>query len=309
MFQHYTSLDHILLNNAWVTIGSFDGVHLGHQKLLHEVTSGAHAVGVPGVVLTFHPSPAVVLGRRTGAYCIDTTEERIIRLEAAGVDAVITLPFDLGLAETSARDFLIMLHSCLRFTHLFVGCNFAFGRNREGNVATIENLAGEIGFQVHATDLFSMEGEVLSSSRVRQEIARGNVETVERWLGRAYQLCGQVMTGDQRGRTLGFPTANLSSNPCKIIPTAGVYACQVVIDKTVKAAAVNIGVRPTFDRLAVAPHVEAHILDYSGDLYGKTICLQFLRRLRDERRFPDVSSLIRQLHQDVEQTRKICLEK
>ncbi len=299
----FGSLHEASTNHAWLTIGSFDGVHLGHQSLIKKLVEGAHGVGAPAVVLTFHPHPVVVLRGKTGNIYLTLPEERADILSGLGVDVVIIEPFTRELALTSAREFIERLCSRLGLNHLLIGHDFALGRGREGNFDVLSKLGLEYGYEVEEVQAVKSRGEIISSSQIRLLLESGDVRNAGLWLGRPYLVSGKVISGDRRGRSIGFPTANLFVTTGKILPASGVYACRALVDGQVWGAATNIGVRPTFDGKGSVLHLEAHLLDYSGDLYGQTISLEFIERLRGEVRFPDIQALITQIRQDVQQTR------
>lgn len=301
------SLKEASLKSAWLTIGSFDGVHLGHQSLIRKVVNGAHAVGSPAVVLTFHPHPVVVLRGVTGDIYLTLPEERAQLFADLGIDVVIVEPFTRELSTTSARDFIARLVSHLGLKHLLIGHDFALGRGREGNFEVLKKLGEEFGFEVEQVEVVETEGDVISSSRIRAMLEAGEVRQASRFLGRPYRVSGIVVPGDHRGRMIGFPTANLSVPAGKIKPAIGIYACQAWINGLSWTAATSIGVRPTFDGQDKTIHLEAYLLDFSGDLYGQTVSLDFFERLRGEERFPDIKSLITQIEKDVELTRQIVL--
>ncbi|MBN2146100.1 MAG: bifunctional riboflavin kinase/FAD synthetase [Anaerolineales bacterium] len=305
MAQHSRSLESIFQQNSWVTIGTFDGVHLGHQEILRGITAGAHAVGAPAVAITFHPHPKVVLRGQQGPFYLTTPEERVALIGEMGVDLVVVYPFTHDVSAMSARGFVELIRKHLGLVKLWVGYDFALGRNREGNVAMLQSLGEELGYQVHQVAPFQLEGRVVSSSLVRQMVAEGEVDTVQHYLGRFYALSGQVVAGDGRGRMIGIPTANLAVAEEKLCPGGGVYACRAVVDGQSYAAAANIGTRPTFDGKSLVKQVEAHLLDFHGDLYGKEMQLEFARRLRGERCFESVQELVAQIQRDIEQTREV----
>jgi riboflavin kinase / FMN adenylyltransferase len=307
MVQHLTSLDGVNLQHVWLTIGSFDGVHLGHQELIRELNKKAHEDGSLSVVLSFYPHPAVVLRGKKGPFYLTTPDERAILLDELGTDVVITHPFTSEIAQTSAHDFIEYLKSHLVFQQLWVGNDFALGHGREGNVDTLKLLGKEFGYLVQVIQPVVFDGQKVSSSQIRNLIFGGNIERANKLLGRAYRLSGVVVHGDGRGRLIGIPTANLEINDEKLIPGAGVYACKAEINGKQWQAAVNIGIRPTFDSPDQLSHVEAHLLDYSQDLYGQQIYIDFISRLRGEQRFPSVQALIDQVHSDIEQTRKTVI--
>jgi riboflavin kinase/FMN adenylyltransferase len=303
--QHYWSLQNLDLRGSWLTIGSFDGVHLGHQVLIRELTSGAHAEDFSAVVLTFHPHPAVVLNKRKDFSYLNSPEGKVGLLSGLGVDVVITHPFNQLVAQISAREFIQKLVQNLKMRRLSVGHDFALGRGREGDLTALTRLGNELGYTIDLVEPVKLDGQVVSSSWVRQSLSDGDVELVERLLGRPYKLIGEVVHGDNRGRSLGFPTANLEVWAERTLPKPGVYACRASVDGVDYPAVTNVGFRPTFDNQPLRPRVEAYLLDFEGDLYRKTMRLSFIRRLRDEVRFNNVQALIDQMHQDVQVGRRI----
>jgi riboflavin kinase/FMN adenylyltransferase len=305
MVQHFTTLDGVKFQDTWLTIGSFDGVHLGHQQLIRELKDQASLVGARSVVLTFHPHPAVVLRGRVGAYYLTTLEEQIEILDQLGVDIVVTHPFTREISQMTARDFVTYLKEHLGFEQLWVGYDFALGKGREGDVGYLTQLGRELAYHVHVIQPVILDGVTISSSQIRNFISEGNVEAASELLGRPYRVGGKVIHGDGRGKRIGVPTANLDTDNEKLIPAAGVYACRALINQRAMPAAVNVGTRPTFTTTDPFSHVEAHVLDFSGDLYSKTIALEFIARLRGEERFDSVEDLIIQIRADIAQTREI----
>ena len=306
MLRHLLSLADAALNNAWLTIGTFDGVHLGHQEIIRGLVAGAHAEGAPAVVLTFHPHPAVVVRKRQGAFYLTLPEERAALLGELGVDVVITQTFDLQLAATSAPDFIRILKERLGLRQLWVGYDFALGHGRTGNVDVLRELGESFDYQLHVVPPVTEGQQVISSSQIRSLLEAGEVQQASRLLGRPYRLGGQVTHGDGRGRTIGIPTANLDTGDEKLVPGRGVYACLADIGGQRWAAATNIGVRPTFDGQETVPHVEAHLLGFTGDLYDQVLQLSFLERLRGEQRFANIQALVAQIEQDIAHTRQIA---
>ncbi len=290
---------------AWVTIGSFDGVHKGHQAILRRLVHGAHTQGAPAVVVTFHPHPSVVLRGRSGAIYLTLPEERAELLAELGVDAVVTLPFTRDLAAQSAYDFVQKLVEHVRMQHLLIGHDFALGRNREGDLPALQRMGGTLGYVVNVMRPITSGDGVISSSRIRAALAEGDVRLARRLLGRTYRVRGAVVPGDGRGRTIGIPTANLDIPPERILPKVGVYACLACVDGQPYQAVSNIGMRPTFTDGSVLPRLEAHLMDYQGDLYGKTIQVAFLARLRDEQRFSGVEALVAQINLDIRRAKRV----
>ena len=306
--RHFLSLEGLQLKDTWLTIGTFDGVHRGHQEIVRKLAAGAHSTESQAAVLTFFPHPALVLGKRRDPFYLTTPDERAVLLGELGADIVITFPFNLQTASTSAYDFMALLKQHLGLHHLIVGYDFALGKDRQGDVPTLQKIGVELGYTVEAMPPFKIEGEAVSSSRIRSALAAGDMELAALLLGRPFQVSGKVVTGDGRGRTIGIPTANLSLWAERAIPRAGVYVCQAVVNGKVWGAVTNVGFRPTFESQPVPPRVETHLLDFITEIYGQEISLNFLSRLRDEQRFPNVEALAAQIQRDIAQARQF-LEK
>lgn len=288
---------------SYVTIGVFDGIHRGHQKLLSEMVEAAHAAASVAVAITFDPHPTVALGHPPPPL-LTTIEERAALLSTLGLDDLLVLPFTSTLARTSAADFIALLQRRLRMAALWGGPNMALGHRREGNVAFLRRLGAERGFDVHIVEPVMWEGALISSSRVRAALQAGDVAQAAGCLGRPYRLAGVVVHGDGRGRKLGIPTANIMPPPERLIPAHGVYACLAHIERGGTLQAVtNIGVRPTFAGRAQV--VEAHLLDMDADLYGQTLTLDFIARLREELAFSSAQALVEQMRQDIAQAREM----
>ena len=294
-------LDQLHLDASVLTIGSFDGVHRGHQALVREMVLDARQLGVPAVVLTFFPHPSVVLRGRRPTFYIMTPDEKATALADLGVDVVITQPFDLALAHIAAADFLALLRLHLGFRSLWIGEDFALGHRREGNRLFLEQAARRDGFELHAVPPFRMGGEPVSSTRVREALRSGDVARAASYLGRPFALPGKVVRGAGRGRRLGFPTANLDFWDERAYPGVGVYACWVLAGGKRLAAVTNIGLRPTFDE--DKPTVETFILDFQGEVYGQELRIELVHRLRGEVRFPTPEALREQIEKDVAATR------
>lgn len=303
--QHIRSLEGVHKQNVWLTIGSFDGIHRAHQEIIQRLTDEAHDNGALAAVLSFHPHPSVVLGKRTHPRYLTKPDERAALLEPIGVDLFITHPFNQEVAQMSAREFLNALLNHIDIQELWVGHDFAMGHDREGDVPTLRRLGEDLGYRLRVIPAIQVEGEIVSSSRIREHLAAGEVAQAAHLLGRPYRLSGAVVPGDGRGKTLGIPTANLLVDPKKALPETGVYACIAHGDFGRRGAVVNIGVRPTFEASGEGVRVEAHLLDFEGDLYGQTVALDFLERLRGERRFSGPEELVDQIREDIAQARRI----
>jgi riboflavin kinase/FMN adenylyltransferase len=299
MMFHYWSLDSLNWKNSWLTIGSFDGVHRGHQEIIRQMTAAAHSHESPAVVISFYPHPSKVLGKRQDFKYLSTPEERIQQLRALEVDLVITHPFNLQVAGLSARAFMERLQRYLGLQALWVGYDFALGRKREGDIPALRQLGEELGYRLHVIEAIRSSDQPVSSSLVRAALAQGDIRQADQLLGRPYGLSGLVIPGDGRGHTIGIPTANLDIWKEKAVPKPGVYVCQASIEGQTWGAVTNIGFRPTFENQSVLARVETHLLDFHGDLYGKHLQLEFIERLRDEQRFPDIGALVQQIHTDI----------
>ena len=302
--QHYRSLDELTLQDSWVTVGVFDGVHRGHQQVLQKLTAGARANGVPAVVLTFDPHPAKLFGRGE-IKLLTLPGERARLLGDQGVDVVITHPFDRNVANISAFDFMKRLKDRLGLSHLMLGYDSTLGKNREGDATRLTEIGRELGYTVETVTALSDESGVISSTEIRKLISVGNIAEAERLMGHSYRLQGLVTHGDHRGRTIGYPTANLNYAREKIIPAGGIYACWAFVQSERFAAAVNIGTNPTFTPDKQTLNVEAYLLDFDRDIYDEELRLEFVARLRDELKFDSVEALIEQIGRDVQDTRQI----
>jgi riboflavin kinase/FMN adenylyltransferase len=302
--QHYRSLEEVTLQNSWLTVGVFDGVHRGHQQIIEKLTAGAHANDAPAVVLTFDPHPASVLGGRE-IKCLTLPDERADLLADLDVDVVITERFTRELSMVTAYDFMSLLTRQLGLKHLLIGYDFALGKGREGNATRLMEIGAELGYSAEVVSALSDESGVISSTEIRKLIEVGNVAEATRLLGHPYSLHGPVIHGDARGRTINVPTANIAYSREKMIPAKGIYACRAYLNGQKYLAAINIGTNPTFTPDKETPNVEAHLLDFRREIYGEDVRLEFVAHLRDELKFDSVETLLEQIWKDVEMTRKI----
>jgi riboflavin kinase/FMN adenylyltransferase len=302
--QHYRSLEEVNLENSWLTVGVFDGVHRGHQEIIKKLTTGAHADNAPAVVLTFDPHPASVLSGHD-IKCLTLPDERAALLANLGVDVVITEHFTRELSTVTAYDFMSRLKGQLGPRHLLIGYDFALGKGREGNATRLTEIGSELGYTVEVVSALSDESGVISSTEIRKLIEVGNVGEATRLLGHPYSLHGSVIHGDGRGRTIDVPTANIAYSQNKMIPAKGIYACWAYLNDTKYQAAINIGTNPTFTPDKQSPNVEAHILDFRQEIYGEDVRLVFIARLRNELRFDSVEKLLEQIWKDIENTKSI----
>ena len=304
---YYPNLDSLKLQNTWLAIGSFDGVHLGHRDLIRQLVDGAHASNSQAVAMTLYPHPSRVVRGLTTPIYLSTLEERVAWLGELEIDAIIQLSFDRKIAAQSAATFMNRLSYKLGLKNLLVGQNFALGHNRKGNVDELIRLGRTLDFQVTVITPLQLGGVVISSSQIRAWLGEGDVEMASRALGRPYRTCGPVVHGDERGGKIGIPTANLNAWQEQMLPAGGVYACWAVVDNNRFRAVTNIGLRPTFH--SEHPHVtvEAHLLDFSGDLYGRQLCLEFIQRIRGEKRFENVETLVKQIRADIALARRLLV--
>jgi riboflavin kinase/FMN adenylyltransferase len=284
-----------------VALGIFDGVHLGHRAILGTALTRARADGLEAVACTFDPHPMEVLQPDRAPRPITTLEERLALIGETGMDTVVVLTFTRELAAVEPEAFVKeVLLERLRAREIVVGYNHRFGRGARGDARLLQELAPRMGFQAHVVPPMTVEGAPVSSSEIRAALLRGDVIRAARDLGRPYSIAGPVTSGAGRGRTLGFPTANVESER-PVLVARGVYRGRMLVDDAAHPAVVNVGVRPTFGETTLA--VEAHLLDFSGDLYGRRVRLEFLERLREEMRFPSVEALKAQVARDIESAR------
>ncbi len=299
--QHLTEVPH--RQPTFLTIGSFDGVHRGHQEVIRSMVTAARQQGVRAAVLTFFPHPKRIVQNLTGPYYITRLSDRVALLEALGVDLVVTHPFNDEVRTTRAADFVQEMLDFLDMRQLWGG-NFAFGYKREGDVPFLRKLGAEKGFTVELVkSMVKVRDDWVSSSRIRDCLNTGNVVEANACLGRPFHVTGTVIMGDQRGRTIGFPTANLETWDELLLPANGVYAAYAWVGDNRYLAATNVGVRPTVNGRDV--RVEAHLLDFAGDLYGQELKVEFLTRIRAEKKFSGLPALQNQINQDVAEIRSL----
>lgn len=308
MMKQIESIDALELASCELTIGSFDGIHLGHQSLINQLVASAKQRSSSSVVLTFFPHPSVVLRGRRPAFYINTPEEKAEHLGELGVDYVITQHFDQALSLIKANDFLEWIRKKLHFNGLWVGENFALGHRREGNIDYLENVSNEWNFEINVIPPVYEGGEIVSSTRVREALRSGDVARVARYLGRPFNMPGEVTKGSGRGRQLGIPTANLKVWEERAYPGSGVYACKVHHQGEANDAVTNIGIRPTFDEALGKPIIETHILNFEQDLYGKRIEITFIDRLRDQRKINGPDQLLEQINRDIVRAKQMLAE-
>lgn len=289
---------------ACVTIGNFDGVHLGHQMLFSEVVTRAYQRGGTSVAVTFDPHPLKVL-RPQSIRLISTTQQKIELIGHAGIDVLVVIPFDMKFASTTADSFVDeILINAIGVRELVVGYDYAFGKGRQGNIEFLRAKGLEQGFPVAVVEAHYEGGMLVSSSKIRELVAMGRMRDVRTLLGRYYQIRGEVQRGRQRGgRVLGFPTANLQISEEDLCPKRGVYVTQVIYDGKCYGGVSNIGYNPTFGENRLV--AETHIFDFDDDIYGKPIKINLLRHLRSEKKFSGPEELAAQIGQDIKVAQKV----
>lgn len=286
-----------------LTIGVFDGVHLGHKHLLSQLTKYARQQNLLSGVVTFRQHPQEMLSPQTRLPFLTNLTERVYLLKNEGVEAIITLSFTSELARLSARQFVSLLKKYLRMCGLVIGPDFTLGQTREGNTNTLRTLGQDMNFTVTVIPPIMINGEVVSSTAIRNALANGDMKRVLNMVGRPFSLNGRVTSGADRGLELGFPTANLDIDPKQALPADGVYATWAYIDNRTYQSMTNVGKRPTFggsERI-----VEVYILDYHGDLYGRELKIDLMERLRGEKQFDTPEELKKQITEDIKQGRTI----
>lgn len=287
-----------------LAIGMFDGVHLGHQQVIRQAVTDAEQHEGLSAVVTFDQHPATILAPNRVPPLIYSLPQRFRTIGALGVDAVLQIHFD---REFSARTGEVFIRELVRdfgrLHSICVGSAFAFGHQRSGNVELLRRLGRELGFGVHGLAAVSLGGRTVSSTRIRETIAAGNLDAAQQMLGREYSLAARVIMGDQIGRKLGFPTANLDA-AALALPPGGVYAIHAAVGRARHRGVLNIGHRPTLQNPSPQLRVEAHLLDFDGDLYGREVEVMFVAKLRDERKFPSLDALRLQIAADVQMARE-----
>jgi riboflavin kinase/FMN adenylyltransferase len=290
--------------NPVLTIGNFDGVHLGHGSLFRHVKQLAETFNGEAMVMTFDPHPSKVLYPDNGPPLITPHEQKVRYIEAAGIDILIVVRFTHEFARMEARDFVHdLIHAKIGARAVVVGPDYRFGRKRQGDIALLTKMGKSLGFEVHVVPDLTIDGAAVSSSTIRKFVIAGDLQKARQMLGRDYQLAGRVIRGrDRGGRLLGFPTANLELGD-ELTPKTGVYATEVIVDGRSYEGATNIGFNPTFKDGLLS--VETHIIGFNAEIYGKTIQVRFIERLRDEQTFPGPEELAAQIHRDVLQAREV----
>jgi riboflavin kinase/FMN adenylyltransferase len=281
-----------------LTLGVFDGLHLGHQLIMKTVVERARAIGAVPTVITFEPHPRAVLHPESAPPLLQTFDQKIEALGVLGIEQTIVIHFDKAFSRIRAEDFLReAVVNRLHAKEVYLGRGFAFGHNREGNIELLRKISSQLGFIADEVPEVGLRGQRVSSSRIRELLVKGQVNLARRMLGRPYGVEGPVVHGAERGAQIGFPTANIHPHN-RVIPRGGVYVTATLIDGQWRRSVTNIGTRPTFE-IGSASSVETYVMNWSGDLYGDVVRVRFLHRLRDEKKFGSIDELTSQIGRDV----------
>jgi len=290
---------------AWVTIGSFDGVHIGHQQIIKTLTEGAKAERSASVIVTFFPHPAKVLRPFPDPFYLSTPEEKDAILAKLCVNSVLTINFSHQLAKLTAFEFMVILHNQLKFSCLLIGHDFRLGANREGDFIKLREIGEQLGYCVRTIEPLQSTSQVVSSSLIRKLVSEGEITTANVMLGQDYSVSGEIVHGDGRGRHIGIPTANIEPWKEKLVPKIGVYAAFAQVEGHSLKAVVNIGRRPTFYDQPVLQTIEVYLLDFDKDIYGSHLNLNFVKRIRDEVKFNSADELMDQIRKDIKDSREV----
>jgi riboflavin kinase/FMN adenylyltransferase len=283
-----------------IAIGVFDGVHLGHQKIIRALVEEAKKADLPSLLLTFHPHPESVLSKRE-INLLQTLDQRLTEIGKYGIRMAVVLPFDKKFARLSAEGFIHnVILAKFKAKKIVVGDNFRFGRKREGDVKKLQKIAPRYGFSVISVPAVRRQNFVISSSLIRDQLRKGDVETANDLLGRPYEIRGKVVKGKSRGKTLGFPTANI--HPANDISPPGVFIANIGIRSTIFHSVTHVGTKPTFDEPETM--IESYIIDFGGDLYGESLSVMFLKKIRDEKKFETSDALSLQIKKDLDQAQE-----
>ena len=287
-----------------LTIGFFDGVHLGHQQIIRQTLADAHQHDAMALVITFDRHPNTVVAPDQVPPLIYSLPQKLDAIESLGADTLLQIHFDEQFSGQTGENFIRRLAGDLgKIQSLCVGADFVFGHKRSGNVALLKKLGGELGFTVHGLAAVSLDRQIVSSTRIREAIRSGNLDAASQMLGRPYAIAGRVLEGDRIGQQLGFPTANLNVSGL-VLPPNGVYAGRTKVEEKIQRVALNIGFRPTIASAAPQLRVEAHLLDFTGDLYGQELEIEIGTWLRDEKKFTSAAELREQIKRDIAMVRR-----
>ena len=302
--KDFFDLDSLNLENTHITIGNFDGVHLGHQVVIKHLLQKARAAQAPAAVVTFFPNPSHYFRRQQAGFYLTPPDEKEALLLEMGVDHVVTLQFDRALSELTPQAFLLGLKEKLGLGVLVIGRDFALGKNRAGTLPVIEEIGERLSFQVSPIQPVKFGERGISSTEIRYRLDEGDVACVQKLLGRYYTIKGVVTHGADRGSRIGLPTANLDHWPQQKLPAIGVYATHVSLFDRYHQGITNVGYRPTFENQD-QPNIETHILDFDGNIYGEHMALEFVQKIREEQKFSGVEAFLAQIERDKATARKI----
>ena len=285
-----------------LTLGVFDGLHIGHQRIMETVVVQAKAAVAVPTAITFDPHPRAVLHPESAPPLLQTLDQRLANFEVLGIEQAIVIPFTVEFSQQPAEDFLShIIRDRLHAKEVYLGKGFAFGKGRGGNIELLRQKSAELGFVADEVEEVKLRGIRVSSSAIRRLLGEGSVNLARRMLGRPYGVEGVIIRGDRRGHTIGFPTANLKPHN-RVLPRFGVYATATLIDGKWRKSITNIGVRPTFESDA-DPSIETYVFDFDGDLYGDVLRVRFLHRIRDEKKFNGIDELKAQIERDTVRAR------
>ena len=300
----FGQLTPLSMQETVITIGNFDGVHLGHRAIITKMVTDASPMQKPVLVVTFYPNPVDFFNPQRKSFYLSTPWEKKAQLCALGVDDVITFKFDRNFANLSAQTFLETLKIKLGLRELIVGHDFALGKNRVGTLPVIKEIGQKLSFSVRVIDQICIGQEEISSTQVRQKLDEGDVVGAAQLLGRFYGVSGKAIHGSARGARIGLPTANITHWSKKKLPAVGVYATHTILKNHSYQGITNVGYRPTFEQQE-QPNVETHLFDFNKDIYGEHIEIQFVQKIRDEQKFSGVSDFLAQIERDKESARGI----
>lgn len=308
--QIHTSLSTFSAKNPIVTIGMFDGVHVGHQKIIQQVCAAAEEIQGESVLLSFWPHPQVVFGKTENFKILSTLEEKYRLLELYGLDHCIILPFNLEFSKISAEEYIqTILHKGIHVKKIVIGYDHRYGHKGSGDFTLLKSFEESLGFTVEEISAFTLEEVAVSSTKIRHALQEGNVEKAQTYLGYTYSLEGSVVHGNKIGRTLGFPTANIiPKDSYKIIPEKGVYVAKIEHNKNIYAAVVSVGLNPTIEKNNTELKIEAHILDFSADIYDQNLRVFFMSKLREEQTYASLDELKQAISNDVFLARQYFIE-